>query len=55
MPVLALASMTALLGQPEAREITRQAVDADESNRTIARSYSVPQRVELRGSTPARG
>jgi hypothetical protein len=46
--VLGLASMTALLGQVDAREIIRQAVAADELNWRIARDYTFLQRVELR-------
>lgn len=43
-----LASATALLGQPDAREIIRRAVAADERNWKVARNYIFSERANLR-------
>lgn len=46
--LLGLASATALLGQVDAREIIRSAVAADARNWSLARNYTLLERVELR-------
>ena len=46
--LLILASATALLCQPEAHEIIRRAVAADERNWKVARNYTFSERVNLR-------
>jgi hypothetical protein len=48
MVLLGLVFTTALFGQPDAREIIRNSVAADERNWRIARNYRFLQRVEFR-------
>jgi hypothetical protein len=46
--LLILASATALLGQPDARDVIRRAVAADARNWKVARNYTFSERVNLR-------